>query len=458
MSVSQVVYAKSPVILQNIFVSIYGLKRRIERAGKVFNKHKNFLRHLESASYEELQRVQNEEFMKLFEYARTRSEFYKRLYNGIEVKSINDIYKLPIVTKDMLRGNIEEVYTVSKLSAIEGHTGGTTGKSLVVRARREDIQKGAAILELFKESHGFKSGMPKATFSGKHLVPEKDKTKKIFWRHNIFANQRFYSTFDISDENLSYYVEDLNRFKPKALDGFISSISEVANYIIRNDIKLSFSPIAIFTTAETVTPEKRKMIEDAFGCKLRDQYASSEGAPVIYECTSGKYHFRMDTGIIETPFADEEAVVTSFLTYGTPLIRYAIGDSIQFDSSIRACSCGSNHPIVESILGRKDDYLLATNGAKINLGNISNAFKNIPNAVVNAQIVQKAWNYLEVRIIIDKTRYKREFDSLIIREFKSKFGEGMNVVIQKVSDIERAPSGKYKFIIRKMDSNTKVTV
>jgi phenylacetate-CoA ligase len=52
---------------------------------------------------------------------------------------------LPIVTKEMLRKNIEDVITIPKKGAVADHTGGTTGKSLIVYNRVEDIQKRMAV-------------------------------------------------------------------------------------------------------------------------------------------------------------------------------------------------------------------------------------------------------------------------------------------------------------------------
>lgn len=448
MGFSSSLYDKSPRLVQEFLVNLYGLKTYVERYGKEYRNHMLFLSKIENFTRNQLLELQNIEFMKLFYFAKQHSEFYKRIYSGIEIKSIAEIDKLPIVTKDMLRRDVGSVYTISR-KFVEGHTGGTTGMSLVVRYTMQDMQRRMAVLDHFRLLHGFKKGMRRATFSGKHLIPPKDK-KKVFWRHNYFLNQRLYSTFDINEDQLSLYIENLNKFKPKVIDGFVTSIYDIASFLFRHGLKMEFRPIAIFPTSETVTAEKRQLIEKVFKCNVRDQYASSEGAPFITECTEGHLHYRLDTGVIENIAGTDEIAVTSFTTYGTPLIRYAIGDSVRFAPLEQKCRCGSSHPIVEEILGRKDDYLLATNGAKINLGNISNAFKNIPNAVINSQIIQEERDKLTVKIVVDEKRYKREYDELIIKEFKAKFGSDMKISLEKVKEIEKAPSGKYVFVKREL--------
>src|SRR5690606_32154656 len=127
--------------------------------------------------------------------------------------------RLPIVTKEMIRQNIDDVITIPKMGASVSNTGGTTGKSLTVYNRKEDGQKRMAVLDFFKMKHGFYNlKMKRATFMGKHIVPPNQK-KKVFWRYNHATKQMVYSSFHLSEENIPHYVASLNRFKPDAIDG-----------------------------------------------------------------------------------------------------------------------------------------------------------------------------------------------------------------------------------------------
>ena len=79
-----------------------------------------------------------------------------------------------------------------------------------------------------------------------------------------------------------------------------------------------------FPTAETVTPEHRKVISRFFKCDIKDQYASSEGAPLFL--SEGKLHEDITTGVFEVLInfenneTGDEIMVTSFHSSGTPLI------------------------------------------------------------------------------------------------------------------------------------------
>lgn len=452
----QFIYDHSPIFFQNFMTSVYGYTLKRTRYGKYYHEHIQLLKKLHSYSKEQLLEYQFHEMKKLLRYVNERSKFYHDLYKGIDIdniKTVEDIKLLPIVTKEMLRKNIDDVITIPKKGAVVDHTGGTTGKSLIVYNRVEDIQKRMAVLDFFKLKNGFENmKMKKATFMGKHIVPPTQK-KKVFWRYNKPIKQMLYSSFHLTEENIPYYIESLNNFKPEAIDGFVSSIYEIAFYIKRKNVKLEFQPKVIFPTSETLTEEHRKTIEEAFNCKVRDQYASSEGAPFVWECEYGNLHYDITTGVIENIDNSNEILVTSFLNYGTPLIRYRIGDSMVFEESNKMCECGFNTPLIKSIEGRKVDYLYSTKGAKINLGNVSNIFKNVPNTIIKSQLIQESMNHLTVKIVVDNN-FSPKHKDLLIDEIKHKFGNDMKVDIEIVDDIPREKSGKHRLIVNKVEKSS----
>ena len=432
--------------------TIYGYKVNKQRYGKDYYDHIKFLKDFETYSREQQQAYQFEEMMRLLRYAVNHSSFYRNLYKEINIenfKNVGDLRLLPVVTKEMLRQHISEIITIPIQDAIESNTGGTTGKSLTVYLTKEDNQKGMAVLDHFKSNHGFENiKMKRATFNGKHIVPPRQKIKK-FWRYNAASKQMIYSSFHITEETIPYYIQSLNNYKPDSIDGFISSIYDIAHYVERHNIRLEFKPKVIFPTSETVTDEYRTLIEQVFCCKLRDQYASSEGAPFVAECKYGKLHYDISSGVIECVENSSEILVTSFTTYGTPLIRYQIGDSMVFEDNNTVCECGVQTPLIKSIQGRAVDFLYSSKGGKINLGNIANIFKNIPNAIIKSQIIQENLNCMVIKVVVDHN-YKNKYSDILVDEVKHKFGEDMNVDIEIVDDIPREKSGKYKFIINKV--------
>ena len=198
---------------------------------------------------------QRQELLNFISYANANSKFYRNLYGDINlaaIKSVDDLRLLPVVDKEMLRENIADVVTIPHRGAVEGHTGGTTGKSLVVFMTPEDMMKRMAMLDHFKKRVGFINlQMKRATFNGKHIVPPNQKSK-VFWRYNSACKQMIYSSFHLTEKNMKYYVDSLNRFKPRAIDGFFTSMCDVASFIERHNIRIDFKPTAIFPTSETL--------------------------------------------------------------------------------------------------------------------------------------------------------------------------------------------------------------
>lgn len=447
------IYKKSPVWLQNVIISVYGYKIHRQRYGEVYFSTYNELISKDYTNYSNEIKNQEIELRAFLSHVVKNSVFYKNLYSDIDISSIRtiqDLKKLPIVDKELLRANIEKVYTLKEKDGVVSFTGGTTGKSLKVIFTKDDFQKRMAYLDAFKYRVGIEHPfqVKKATFSGRDFVHSD--TTKVFWRYNRAYNQRLYSTFYLSEKNIPFYINDLNKFKPEILNGFVSAIYELSDFIHRNKIHLSFTPKAIFTTSETLLPHHRELIEQVFKSRIYNQYASAEGAPFITECIKGNLHYNVDTGIIETVDTayGSQMIVTSFTTNGTPLIRYNIGDTVTFKEG--TCCCGSCHPLVMKIEGRKVDYLFSKEKGKISLSHLADVIKGIPNSIKKMQFVQETQDVIDILVVVDETKYVREHEDSILREMEYRFGKQTLVNILQVADIPREKSGKFSFIKNKL--------
>jgi len=441
------IYQFSPVWFQNIIISIYGYIIYKQRYGKVYHDTFSLLINKDYSDYDKELKNQLELLRAFLKHAVDKSPFYKALYKDIaisDVNSIEDLKQLPVVDKEMLRQNIEQVYTIPEKEGMVSFTGGTTGKSLKVIYTKDDFQRRMAYLDAFKHRLGidtFKA--KKATFSGRELTV--NPKSKIFWRYNFIYKQRLYSTFDLTEANMSLYVSDLNKFKPDVMNGFVSALYELAGFIDRNKCELEFKPKAIFTTSETLLTVHRELIERVFGAKIYNQYASAEGAPFVTECKKGNLHYNIDTGVIETAGEDnDQMIITSFTTHGTPLIRYNIGDLITFKTG--SCTCGSSHPLVEKIEGRKVDFLFSKTKGKISLSHLADVIKGNPNSVKKMQFVQDGIDDIKVNVVVDESLFTKEHEDVILKEMRYRFGEEAAIKVVKVDDIPREKSGKFSII------------
>jgi phenylacetate-CoA ligase len=226
----------------------------------------------------------------------------------------------------------------------------------------------------------------------------------------------------------------------------------VAKYINSNNIKLEFTPIAIFTTSETLYPSYRAEIEKAFGCKIYDQYASSEGSTFITECEHGNLHIGEDTGIIEWD-DNGDMLITSFFTYGTPLIRYKIGDRIKPKEDEFDCQCNIALKTVDSIEGRSMDYLVSKSHGKFTAIHLSVSVELLSTKVKAAQFVQNSIDTIDI-FLETESDYNTIEDKILLDELSYKMGSDMNFVFHHVSCIPKEENGKFRFIKNNLNINT----
>lgn len=444
-------YKIVPHFLQNLMVTMFNLKSYRVRYGGNYRHYRKLYSERNNWSREQLEEDQAIRFSQLVAFAQQNSPFYTKLYSEISTADqIDHITALPIVSKEMLRKEIDLVYTVPKSEAVVSKTGGTTGKSLEVLFTRDNFQERFALLDNFRSICGYELGKKTAWFSGKSLLTARDIKNNRFWKTDLYHKVRYYSTFHIKEDYLAYYIVDLKKYRPEFLVGFPSNMYEIAKFGIAKGLDFPEGIIkGVFPTAETVTPQSRQAIESFFKTKLFDQYASSEGAPFIFECRNRNLHLELQSGVFEVLDANNEPaktgrlVTTSFTTYGTPLIRYDIGDSLVL--SDRSCDCGNNNPLVDEILGRIDDFIYSPENGKINLGNISNTLKDTK-GIVRFQAVQNELNSLIVKTIVDDSVYDISVEKKFIANWRERIGNNMQLEIVYVTEIPVAKSGKYRMV------------
>jgi len=447
----QKLYNILPHFLQNVMVTLYNIKSYRLRYGGDYKRYRAYFKQTDAFSLEELKTDQKNRFDTLVKYAVEHSEFYRNRYKSIEnPELLESILKLPIISKEEIRKHRNDIYTISKKEGVLSKTGGTTGKSLEVLFVVSNFQERFAMLDNFRSRFGYRLGRRTAWFSGKNLLTPGDVKRNRFWKTDHWYKVRYYSTFHIKEAYLSYYIDDLKKFKPEFLVGFPSNLYEIAKYGLTHNINFPKGVVqAVFPTAENVLPETRETIETFFHTKMYDQYASSEGAPFIFECENGNLHLELQSGVFEVldqnnlPSSTGRLIVTSFTAYGTPLIRYDIGDSIELSN--QDCNCGNHNPLVQKILGREDDYIYSVENGKINLGNVSNTLKGTT-GIVKFQAVQNEIDSVVIKLIIDQKRFHPEIEEIFLKNWRDRVGDSMVIEIDYVTDIPVERSGKFRIV------------
>lgn len=443
-----------PSPIYDLLISFFNSYQIRYRRGGNYVEYKSERSSIRSMTSAELDNLQLSRLNQLISYAKVYSPYYNKILPD-NVNDINDLQNIPLLSKNILLNDLDNISTVgdSGVPYKTNFTGGTTGNSMKTFYTLNDINMRHAILDDFRESHGFTNGSRVCWFTGKNFISKFDLMINRFYKDDYFNQIRFYSTFHLSPSTFSSYISSLNNFKPQFLVGFPSFVYELALYVKSNHLSIDFSVDVFFPTAETILPHHRELISEIFSCEILDQYASSEGAPFIFECSYGHLHADTSTGVFEVldennnPANTGRLIVTSFSTYGTPLIRYDIGDTVSL-SKLTHCNCGSNFPIIQSIDGRQTDSIILSDGIKVNQTNICNSVKGIV-GINRFQIEQLSIH--DVNLFIEKnSEFNDSSLSLFLRALNERFNNKLeiNVIFKEV--IGREKSGKYRIVKSKL--------
>jgi len=440
-----------PNVIQNLIITIYNTYQYRLRHGGLYHDLREQYLLFDSSSRDEIEKESKRRLKEFLNFAIKYSPWYK----NVNLK--HGLSDFPILEKKDLVEKIDQIKTISEFDAITSYTGGTTGSSLKVFYTKPDIQDRNAALDNFRASFGYKLGLKTAWFSGKDLISRNDLKKGICYKEDWINKIRFFSTYHINELNFDIYWDCFQSFAPEFIVGFPSSVLVLCKIANDRGIKYNGRVKVFFPTAETVLDDHREIISNVLGCRVVDQYASSEGAPFIFECKEGNKHMNTLTGLFEvvdenmSPSNEGEMLVTSFSTHGTPLIRYRIGDSLKLPNADFKCKCGSEFPIVESIKGRSNDFLISPENGLVNLGNISNCTKKV-NGIIRFQIEQNLINELIIKIVPSKVYNQRE-QNLFEQALRARFGISMKFIFKIVKSIPVEKSGKFRIVKNNLKNN-----
>jgi len=363
--------------------------------------------------------------------------------------------RMPVLPKQKLRRDSQEFVSEAPLShPVTIHTSGTSGSPLSVRTSREAVQSNYAFFARYLGWHGVHPRDHGATFAGRLIVPQRQK-RPPFWRHNRAMDTLLLSSYHLAKQWLPAYVEALGQFQPHFIDAYPSAIATVAAFMNAGlgAVPNHITPRVIITSSETLQATQRDEIETAFGCKVRDHYGCAEMAALITECEHGSYNVNPEFGIVEilredgspcAPGEPGELCCTGFLNHRMPLIRYLIGDRATL--SPRDCACGRAFPVIEQLLGRSDDIIVAPDGRQV--GRLDPAFKG-SDAIVEAQIIQHALDEVEVLVVagaaFDDTASRR-----LRADLQHRLSSLMKIRIRTVDAIPRERNGKFRAVVSRI--------
>jgi phenylacetate-CoA ligase len=403
---------------------------------------------------------QNKRLREIIKYSYKYVPYYNKLFKKLkltydDIKCIDDLYKLPILTKKIINDNWNYFFptNINRQHYINASTGGTTGEPLKYRVSSYDRFFGGAMLYRGWSYGKYILGDKMAFLGGTSLDinPKNSFDTKL---NELLRNIKKLSSFEMDENSMKTYIKIINKFKPKYFRGYASSIYFLANWINENNIPINY-PYAVFTTAEKLFPHMRKKIENVLKCEVFDGYGLDDGGVSAFECEEHTgLHIDLEKSILEVVNDKNNTIVegkgkilaTSFFNKAMPFIRYNTGDVTNITQDI--CSCGRNLPLLKELVGRSVDFFITPENKYIHGWFFLYIFWKYCVGITNYQVIQNTLDTIDIYLVIND-----DFDDkqlYFIENYIKEKSLNWNVNFHFVNKIQQTSSGKYKFIINNL--------
>jgi phenylacetate-CoA ligase len=393
----------------------------------------------------ELRELQSKKLKALVKHSYDYVPYYHSLFKEAElhpddIKSIDDLSKIPILKKEDIRNAQVEEITPTNMDL---STSGTTGIPISVYCEKEAMLTMYLGIYVWQLNCGDKVTDKHVVLGGSMFTPPRPIQKiGIFRTKNI-------SPFD----EIETQIVQIKNFNPKTMVTSPSCVVGLCKEIRERNIQ-GINPRLVFTGGELLNEHVRNFVRETFHAELYDGYGSVESGWISSECVElTGYHVWSDSVIVEIT-EDGEAVskgeegditVTNLDQYAMPIIRYDQGDlGILIDEE---CPCGCNFPLMKITIGRKIDVIQLPDGRAISARNVYSDL-NLIQGIKQYQVIQEKIDRLTVKIVKD-SRFTEETCEEVSQMFKQKLGN-VEVDISLFDDIQRDKSGKFKPFITKI--------
>ncbi len=425
-----------------------------------------YQKEIETASYEKIRQMQSERLVKTVNHVYENNEYYRNLMKkkGVtpdDIKSVDDLHKLPFLTKDDLR----EAYPYGLMSKPLSEcvriqsTSGTTGKRVVAFYTQHDI-------DLWEDCCARAIVAAGGT---------KEDVCQVCYGYGLFTGGPGLNggshkvgclTLPMSSGNTDRQLQFMTDLEATIICCTPSYAAYLAESIYEQGLRDKIKLKAGIFGAEAWTEQMRKDIEAKLGIKAYDIYGLTEicGPGVAFECSaqSGMHvnedHFiaeiiNPETGEVLPEGEKGELVFTCITKEAFPVIRYRTKDICVL--SREKCSCGRTHVKMAKPMGRSDDMLIVK-GVNVFPSQIEEVLLK-QGLTSNYQIIVDRENHsdtIEVRVEMTPELFSDKVNDLSKKEkeinaaLKSMLGIYANVRIVEPKSIVRS-EGKAVRVIDK---------
>lgn len=424
---------------------------------------------------EELQNRQELRLRKLLEHALANVPFYHALKLEVESKTpLADLRSFPVLNKADYRSADEESLYASNIPAyrrIDRTTSGSTGEPFRFSIDRAALPVIFASHLFYDSWFGFRpferyvrivsppapgSDLPATTpFSFRIRQAATSRLQKLYesW------TQEKITVWDVNPEMVEKIYRRMEAFRPEFVLGYTSTLAVVADELLQRGFRLTRPVRGVVTIAETLSPARRKLIQDYFQAPIINRYGMREfGSWSAQSCPASPEQFHINTelavcevlredGTPAEPGETGRVVLTDLWNFARPFIRYFTGD-MAIAGPAETCACGRGFPRLGAIEGRSEECVQTPSGKIISpaiLGHYLFVYHPNLDSVRHYQLVQEAPDRLRL-IVVPSNRWTEESRLALAGALDKLLAGEMRVTVETADDIPTERSGKRPII------------
>jgi len=379
---------------------------------------------LKRLSPKQLEKYRDKSFKRIVKYAYTVPLYHEKYKKaGIhpnDITGINDIVKLPFITKKDLVENFPDKITPVGYNKEKAHvicTGGTTGKpvSIYVDFLTMGLGNGMSLREIKHFNLNWRK--TKIVHLGNFNPHRADLiTQENFQKHiKSIISMKNLLNMDVNQPTVDI-INKFDKFKPDVIISYPAVFQHLA-FLKRKGYGKNVKPKLLWSGGAILDDYTRRYVEDAFGCRLLNIYPSVEAfGDIAFECLEGHWHIHSDfynveaideNGELVAPGERGHVVITRLWGRGTPIVRYVGMDDWVKISPYKKCNCGLSTPVINGgVEGRRRANIILPSGKVFPPGAfcfITPVLHKLKTFKVKQyQIIQKKIDEIEILLVIDE--------------------------------------------------------
>jgi len=435
-----------------------------------FIKHAKVLKYYEQlkkhqwSTREEYSNIQRKKLYALIKYASQNIPYYQRVIREHQISFsedtiFTDIKKFPLLTKDIIRKNFEQLYKFRDHTYYKNSSGGSTGEPIILYQDSNYFAWNTATKVLFDEWAGREIGEPIVSIQGMlQDILKSGQGFKLYLRQQL-SGITILSTNRMTEKDKYKYVQRINHLKPCLMITYVSSIDELTRFIQEHHLAV-YSPKAVMTTGSILYPEVQARIEEVFRAPIFNRYGSREVGSMACNCEkSTGLHLVPDIHYLEILDNNGRGVkqgeagniiITLLTNYTMPLIRYKIGDIGIL--SEKNCPCRREMPLLEKVVGRIIGRFKNKFGDFISAGLFYSLFHSKEN-IRQFQVIQETTESILINLVLIEKNKLKDMDKDFAesnQKIRKIMGHKITVKYNIVDEIEPSPSGKYMHVFSRV--------